>query len=249
MFDRDTMIVSYDPQRGEQRGSRGRKVDPKSKGLGDCIDCGLCVQVCPTGIDIREGLQYQCISCAACIDVCDGVMDKMNYPRGLVRYDTQNGLAGHLTPAEHWRRVFRPRVLVYSAILLVATGALIASLALRTPFKVDVVRDRTSLARIVDEGRIENVYRLQIMNASELTQRYHVEVTGLENAQVVGTTDVEIGPAAARWMPLTVQVPPDSARVAGSGAHRVDFQITQLPADPGAARWQHSEHTTFIVPR
>jgi cytochrome c oxidase accessory protein FixG len=248
MFDRDTLIVTYDAERGEPRGGRNRSTDLAAAKLGHCIDCELCVQVCPTGIDIRKGLQYECIGCTSCIDVCDSVMDKMQYPRGLVRYDTQNGLARHLTPAEHWRRVFRPRVLVYSATLLVAIAALITSLALRTPFKVDVVRDRTSLARIVDDGRVENVYRLQIMNASERTQHYRIAVGGLPGAQVVGAAEVEIGPAAARWVPLAVQVPPDSARTAGNGAHRIDFEITQQTGPDGAAR-QRSERSTFIVPR
>ena len=96
MFDRDTLIISYDAQRGEPRGSRPRGVDPASVGKGDCINCTLCVQVCPTGIDIRDGLQYECIGCAACIDACNGVMDKMQMPRGLIRYATQNAMAAAL---------------------------------------------------------------------------------------------------------------------------------------------------------
>ena len=119
MFDKDTLIISYDRARGEPQGSRSRKADLAKLGLGDCIDCTLCVQVCPTGIDIRQGLQYECIGCAACIDVCDSVMDKMNYPRGLIRYDTQNGLAQHLSRSQRLARIFRPRVLVYGAILAV----------------------------------------------------------------------------------------------------------------------------------
>ena len=102
MFDKDTMIVSYDPGRGEPRGSRPRSLahaEVKAQGKGDCIDCTLCVQVCPTGIDIRDGLQYECISCSACIDVCDGVMDKMQYPRGLIRFATENGLEHGYEPA------------------------------------------------------------------------------------------------------------------------------------------------------
>ncbi|HPO20295.1 MAG TPA: cytochrome c oxidase accessory protein CcoG, partial [Rubrivivax sp.] len=179
MFDKDTLIISYDPERGEPRGSRSRKADRQAIGKGDCIDCTLCVQVCPTGIDIRHGLQYECIGCAACIDVCNGVMDKMNYPRGLIRYDTQNAMALHLTPHQRLQRVFRPRVLVYSAILLLLVAALVASMALRSPFRVDIVRDRASLARLVDDGQIENIYRLQIMNATETAQRYRVAVRGL----------------------------------------------------------------------
>ena len=131
MFDKDTLIISYDTARGDPRGSRGRKADPKAMGLGYCIDCGLCVQVCPTGIDIRNGLQYECIGCAACIDVCDGVMDKMGYPRGLVRYATQNSIAHRWSAATMWRRVLRPRVLVYTAVLVLICAALGMSLALR----------------------------------------------------------------------------------------------------------------------
>jgi cytochrome c oxidase accessory protein FixG len=252
MFDKDTLVISYDAERGEPRGQnakRGRGIEPQAAGLGSCIDCELCVQVCPTGIDIRKGLQYECIGCAACIDVCEGVMDKMQYPRGLIRYDTQNGLALRLSPAEHWRRLLRPRVLVYSTILLLVCIALVTSLALRTPFKVDVVRDRAALARLVDEGRIENVYRLQLMNASEQAQRFRVAVGGLAGARLVGAAEVEVGPAAARWMPVAVQMTPEAALAAGSGAHRIEFEITQTAAAPGDREWQRSERSTFVVPR
>ncbi len=189
MFDKDTMIVSYDPGRGEPRGSRPRSLahaDVAAQGKGDCIDCTLCVQVCPTGIDIRDGLQYECISCSACIDVCDGVMDKMQYPRGLIRFATQNALAGGWSRREMLARVLRPRVLIYSVVLLAIVGAFVTSLALRSPFRVDVVRDRAALARLVEDGRIENVYRLQLMNASERAQRFEVRVQGLPGATVVG---------------------------------------------------------------
>jgi cytochrome c oxidase accessory protein FixG len=248
MFDRDTLTVTYDAERGEPRGTRGRSADLKAAQLGHCIDCKLCVQVCPTGIDIRQGLQYECIGCAACIDVCDGVMDKMQYPRGLIRYDTENGLARHLSRAQQWARVLRPRVLIYSAILLAVSAALVASLALRSPFKVDVVRDRAALARLVQDGRIENVYRLQVMNASEVTQRYRITVSGLDGVQRVGAGEVEVGPAAARWVPLAVQLPPTSAAQAGAGAHRIDFRITQLAA-PGHTERRLDERSTFLIPR
>ncbi len=251
MFDKDTLIVTYDAERGEPRGTRGRKTDLKAAKLGHCIDCGLCVQVCPTGIDIRKGLQYECINCAACIDVCNGVMDKMQYPPGLIRFDTQNGLAQHLTRGQEWKRVLRPRVLIYGAILLLVSGALLASLVLRTPFKVDVLRDRASLARIVDEGRIENVYRLQIMNASEQAQRYRIAVGGLPGLTLVRSDEVEVGPAAARWVPVAVQLPPQAAQAAGPGAHRIDFEVAQqrAPSDPQGPQWQRSERSTFVVPR
>jgi polyferredoxin len=172
----------------------------------------------------------------------------MQYPRGLIRYDTQNGLQQHLSRGEEVKRVLRPRVIVYSAILVVVSAAVLASLVLRTPFKVDVVRDRGSLARIVDEGRVENVYRLQIMNASEQTQRYRIAVGGIDGAQVIGAGDVDVGPAAARWVPLAVQVPHRSARAIGDGAHRIDFEITQLPTGDGSS-WDRSERSTFVVPR
>ncbi len=247
MFDRDTLTVSYDAERGEPRGPRGRSTDLAAAELGHCIDCTLCVQVCPTGIDIRDGLQYECIGCTACIDVCNHVMDKMHYPRGLIRYDTQNGLAQHLTRRQHWARVARPRVLVYGAILLAICAAFIASLALRTPFKVDVVRDRASLARIVEDGRVENVYRLQVMNASEQPQRYLIGVSGLAGASVAGNAEVDVAGAAARWMPVAVQLPHAAARAAGPGAHRIEFEISQLA--PDGARAQLSERSTFVIPR
>jgi cytochrome c oxidase accessory protein FixG len=172
MFDKDTLIISYDEERGEPRGGvrakrsqESRRTDANGAPLGDCIDCELCVQVCPTGIDIRKGLQYECIGCTACIDVCNGVMDKMQYPRGLIRYATQNGLQKHLSRTQVIARVLRPRVLVYSGVLVLICAALLTSLFMRTPFKVDVVRDRGALARQVEDGWVENVYRLQIMNA------------------------------------------------------------------------------------
>jgi len=185
MFDNDTLIVSYDAERGEPRGSRGRKVDYKAQGLGSCIDCELCVHVCPTGIDIRQGLQYECIGCAGCVDVCDSVMDKMGYPRGLIRFTTENAMKRGWGEREILGHVLRPRVLIYTAILAVLCLALAFSLAMRTPLKVDVVRDRATLSRIVEGGMLENVYLLQIMNATEKPQKYHTGAAGLEGLVVV----------------------------------------------------------------
>ena len=245
MFDRDTMIVSYDAARGDPRGTRARSADLAQLNLGHCIDCGLCVHVCPVGIDIRDGLQYECIACTACIDACDGVMDKMKYPRGLIRYATQNGVAKGLSHAQMFKRVLRPRVLIYGGMLLAIAGAFAASLALRHTLKVDVVRDRTSLARLVDEGRIENVYRLQLMNATERPQRYRVGVQGIAGAELAQGAEVDVAPAEARWVTLAVSVPPDSARSLGPGAHPIRFQIT--PAGDVSA--VVSEKSTFVVPR
>jgi cytochrome c oxidase accessory protein FixG len=252
MFDKDTLIISYDIERGEPRGQnalRGRSSQPKPAALGDCIDCNLCVQVCPTGIDIRKGLQYECIGCAACIDVCNGVMDKMQYPQGLIRYDTQNGLSQHLTRAQRWRRVLRPRVLVYGAVLAAICGALAASLWLRTPFRVDVVRDRGTLARAVEDGRIENVYRLQLMNSSESAQRFRIRVGGLVGAQLTGQAEVSVAAAESRWVPVTVQLAPQDAQRAGGGAHAIEFEIERLPSSADNQVWRRHERSTFVVPR
>jgi cytochrome c oxidase accessory protein FixG len=249
MFDKDTLIVSYDTERGEPRGSRSRKADPKKLGKGDCIDCGLCVQVCPTGIDIRNGLQYECIGCTACIDVCNGVMEKMNYPRGLIRYATQNGLARHLSRAAVLKRVLRPRVLVYSAILLLLLALLATSIALRSPFRVDVVRDRAALARLVDDGQVENVYRLQIMNATEQPQRYRVAVKGLSGIVLDGGDTLEVLPAQARWMSVAARVPAHTAAASGPGAHAIEFEIQRLDQQPDAPVARTVEKSTFVVPR
>jgi cytochrome c oxidase accessory protein FixG len=249
MFDKDTLIISYDTERGEPRGTRGRKTDLKAANLGHCIDCGLCVQVCPTGIDIRKGLQYECIGCTACIDVCNGVMDKMRYPRGLIRYDTQSGMERHLSRTDLVRRVLRPRVLVYSCVLLLIVAALGVSLWLRSPFKVDVVRDRGTLARLVDDGWIENVYQLQIMNTTERAQHYRIAATGLAGMRTDARGDVVLEPAQARWVPIAVSVPPQVAQAAGPGAHRIDFVVERVASGDGDNARTQTEKSTFVVPR
>ncbi len=241
MFDRDTLIVSYDTARGEPRGARSRKADAAALSLGACVDCTLCVQVCPTGIDIRAGLQYECIGCAACVDVCDGVMDKMNYPRGLISFTTETAMARHWRRPQIWRRVLRPRVLVYSAILLVLCVGLLWSLVVRTPLKVDVVRDRTALSRIVAGGKLENVYRLQIMNATEQPQRYRIAATGLDGLTLDSDPEVAVGPAESRWVAVRLQIAYASA---SPGSHPIEFSIGD------AAGASHvSEKSVFLVPR
>ena len=252
MFDKDTLIISYDEERGEPRGGvrrQGRKTDLKAAGLGDCIDCGLCVQVCPTGIDIRKGLQYECIGCTACIDVCNGVMDKMQTPRGLIRYATQNGLQKGLSRAAVLARVLRPRVLVYTAVLVLIVGALGASLWARSPFRVDVVRDRGALAREIENGWVENVYRLQIMNATESTQTYRVRAEGLPGLTIEATGDVQLGPAMARWLPVALRLPPEAAASAGGGVHAVRFIIERVAEGQGETPRTLIEKSTFMVPR
>lgn len=242
MFDKDTMIVTYDEARGEPRGARKKGADPASVGLGACIDCTLCVQVCPTGIDIRKGLQYECIGCGACADVCDEVMDKVGYPRGLVKYSTQNGMQQGWTRAQMLRRALRPRVLVYSAILLAITVAVFTSLALRTPLKVDVIRDRGALARMVEQGRIENVFRLQVMNATESTQRYQIGVSGLPGIELASPAEVEVLPTEVRSTAVRVQIPPGST---APGSHTIVFDIRAM----GESADHVSEKAAFVVPR
>ncbi|SFU93914.1 cytochrome c oxidase accessory protein FixG [Paenacidovorax caeni] len=241
MFDKDTLIVTYDTQRGEPRGARSKKVDPKAAGLGDCIDCSLCVQVCPTGIDIRNGLQYECIGCGLCVDACNSVMDKVNYPRGLIRYATQNGMLQRWSSAQMVRRVLRPRVLFYTTVLVGLSVALLTSLSLRVPLKVDVVRDRAALSRLVAGGQLENVYRLQIMNATEAPQRYRISASGLEGLTVASEPEVEIGPAESRWVPVLLRIPYGSA---SEGSHAVHFEVQTVQ---GAAHV--TEKSVFLVPR
>lgn len=241
MFDRDTLIVTYDAERGEPRGARSKKADPAKLNLGACVDCSLCVQVCPTGIDIRKGLQYECIGCGACADVCDTVMDKLGYARGLVKYSTQNAVSEHWTRGEILRHVLRPRVLIYSSILGAVVLAMVVSLVLRTPFKVDVVRDRGVLARLVDGGRVENVYRLQIMNATESNQQFTIAVEGLPGLAIASEHDVAIESTQARWVAVRVQAPYD---VAPAGSHAIHFVVTGQ-----GSTGQVAEKSVFIVPR
>ena len=241
MFDNDTLVVTYDEARGEPRGARSRKADPLSLNLGACVNCSLCVQVCPTGIDIRDGLQYECIGCGACADVCDGVMDKMGYAPGLIKYSTNNAINQNWTKSETLRHVLRPRVLIYSAILAAVVIAMVVSLAMRTPFKVDVVRDRGMLARMVEAGRIENVYRLQIMTATETTQNFSISVEGLQGLAVVSDKDVTIDSTQSRWVAVRVQAPPN---VASPGSHNIQFVVAGQDTVGRVA-----EKSVFIVPR
>ena len=241
MFDKDTLIVTYDTERGEPRGKRSKKADPAALNLGACVDCSLCVQVCPTGIDIRNGLQYECIGCGACADVCDTVMDKVGYPRGLVRYTTQNAMAKHWTTSQTLRHVLRPRILVYSAILGAIIIAMVVSLSIRTPFKVNVVRDRGVMARIVAGGNLENVYRLQVMNATESTQTYQFSVSGLKGITIGSQTTVTLDSTQARGVAVRVQLPYDAAP---PGSHPIQFEIKSLDT-----AMQITEKSVFVVPR
>ena len=192
MFDPDTLVITYDYQRGEPRGGRRKEADYKAAGLGDCVDCGICVQVCPTGIDIRNGLQYMCIGCAACIDACDQVMEKMAYPKGLIRYSTENAIEGKYADKEILKHVFRPRTLFYSAILVGIFVAFLITLAQRVPLRVDVIRDRLTLSRETPAGGIENIYRLQIINMDGRPHQYTIAAKGIDGLKVTSGERVEI---------------------------------------------------------
>jgi cytochrome c oxidase accessory protein FixG len=241
MFDPDTLVITYDPERGEPRGQRKKGVDPKTVGKGDCIDCSLCVQVCPTGIDIRNGLQYECIGCAACIDVCDDVMAQMNYPKGLIRYTTENALAQHWAWRDILSHIVRPRIIIYTVILVGITLALIWGLANKADLRVNVIRDRAILAREVEGGLIENVYRLQVMNVTEQAHRYVVTVSGLDNIKMEGETAVEVSPAASKSLNVAVRVPPEAAK---KGSHTIFFDV-KAENNPQLAV---HEKATFLMP-
>ncbi len=241
MLDSDSLIVSYDPARGEARGPRKKGSDYKAQGLGDCIDCTLCVQVCPVGIDIRNGFQYECIGCGLCIDACDSVMDTMQYPRGLIRFTTQNGVTKGWAKSKILRNVFRPRVLIYSAILIGLSIATVVSMGMRQPLKVDIIRDRASIARIVAGGKLENIYRLQIMNATESEQKYRIQVHGLDHIELVEGHEITVQPTETIGLSARVQIPYGSA---SSGSHPIVFDV-----DAQSGQGRVSEHSVFLVPR
>ncbi|MDD2729635.1 cytochrome c oxidase accessory protein CcoG [Malikia sp.] len=247
MFDRDTLIIGYDAARGEPRGSRPRAADAKALGLGDCISCTMCVQVCPTGIDIRDGLQIDCIGCAACIDACDEVMDKIKRPRGLIRYSSQTGLEQGWGRDRVLRRALRPRVLVYGALLLAISAAFVIGLAQRSPFRVDVMRDRGVLARMVEQGAIENVYRLQIMNSQESVQRYRIGVTGQNGLTLAASPSIELEPMAERTVTVTARLAGQQAAPLAGQALTIHFAVEQLGGD--RAGHQVIEKSSFLVPR
>ena len=246
MFDPDTLIITYDPARGEPRGSRSKSVDPRAKGLGDCVDCEICVQVCPTGIDIRNGLQYECIACGACIDGCDQVMDKMGYPRGLIRYSTENAMQGkYAEEATAVRKIsshmLRPRVLIYTAILATVIAAMSVTLAMRVPVKLNVLKDRANLVRETNDGWMENVYRLQIMNTSETPHRFAMSVRGLPGVRLVADTPVvSVAGAASIIVPVSVQVDPSAV---SPGSHRIDFEVRAVDDEQLAA---HSNSSFYL---
>lgn len=249
MFDRDTLIIGYDTARGEPRGAKPKDRAQPTLRQGDCIDCTLCVQVCPTGIDIRQGLQSNCIGCAACIDACDAVMDKINLPRGLVRYSSQNGLEHGWDMKTVARRLRRPRVLVYATLLGAVGVALVWSLWQRTPLRVDVIRDRGVLARTVEQGAVENLYRLHLMNAQERGQKYRITVLGPQGVVLPLLQGAEISLLAMeeRSVGLAVRLPAELARTLAGQTVPIEFQV-QTVAGAATAHGVR-EKSTLLVPR
>ena len=198
MFDDNTLIISYDEKRGDPRGTRKRGTD-KPTDKGDCIDCSLCVQACPTGIDIRDGLQYQCIACAACIDACDDVMNKMDYDPGLIRYTTLNEISGK------GLHIFRPRVYLYTSILIGLILAMSWSLFTRIPVSLDVNRDRNILYREATNGDLENVFTLKIMNQDSKAHKFVITMEGLPGS-VLDPDEKEISAASGETANTLVRV-------------------------------------------
>ncbi|GJL82264.1 MAG: ferredoxin [marine bacterium B5-7] len=237
MVDANTLIISYDSVRGEPRGPRKKGIDPADVELGSCIDCTICVQVCPTGIDIRDGLQYQCIGCAACIDACDDVMEKMNYPKGLIRYTTQKALAGEDT------HVLRPRMFVYAGLMIVVVTAVLFGLLTRDVIGLDVIRDRNALYRETGDGLIENVYTLKIVNMDGEAHVFDVDIDGLDGAQLVEDGDsVEV--ESGRVVSYVVRVQVDPNRMTQQSS---DFMFRiHSPTAPGL---DAEENARFVGPR
>jgi cytochrome c oxidase accessory protein FixG len=234
MFDKDTLVVSYDEARGEKRGSRKRTADPKTLGLGDCIDCDLCVQVCPTGIDIRDGLQYQCITCALCIDACDSVMDRMGYPRGLVRYTTEHELAGGTT------RLLRPRLIGYCTAVVLMVCLFVTVLLGRITVGIDAIRERGQLYREMPDGAIENVYTLKLRNMGDATATFRLSVRGIEGLRLVGEDTVTISAGDVLALPVALHAPPDAVH----GGAEIEFTLQSVDD----AQLQATADSRFLAP-
>nr|WP_059391313.1 cytochrome c oxidase accessory protein CcoG [Pseudomonas toyotomiensis] len=234
MFDSDTLVISYDAARGENRGPRRKDADYKAEGLGDCIDCTMCVQVCPTGIDIRDGLQLECIGCGACVDACDSVMDKLGYARGLVRYSSENELAGGKT---HW---LRPRLIGYAAMLALMIGAFAWALAERPLISLDVTRDR-GLFRENALGQIENIYSLKIINKTQQPRSYAIALVDASDFELHGPRTLNLAPGEIRDLPVSVAL---TATYNAAGPQTLRFEVR----DQADSQSHVSTKSTFLAP-
>ncbi len=228
MLDRDSLIISYDESRAEPRGHRPRRADPAELGLGQCIDCDRCVRVCPTGIDIRDGLQYQCIGCAACVDACTDVMSQMGYGESLVRYSSENrdeGLPG---------RWVRPRLVGYATIMTAIVTLFAVTVATRLPLDLDVIRDRNRLYRESWDGSVENVYSLRISNRADTPQEYAIDFDSEVPLEYRGDRVVSVPPGDMRIVPVSLlraaETPP------GETVSDVEFTIRSEADERAVAR-------------
>ena len=246
LTDMNTMVIAYDTQRGEARGSRARSADPTALGLGNCIDCTLCVQVCPTGIDIRDGLQNECIACAACIDACDQVMVKMNYPRGLIRYSSATGMQERLSARQMILQVWRPRVWMYGALMLLVASLLIVGLSARKGVAVDVIKDRGALAREQGNGDIENIYLLKVMNAAEHARTYRVSVQGLPGMTLVTPAALDVPATGIGSLTVRLALGAQAAQAYRGQAIPITFKVQRADTDREVAI---EEKSTFVIPR
>ena len=238
MFDADTLIVSYDAARGEPRGSRKKGIDPAEVGKGDCIDCEICVQVCPTGIDIRNGLQIECISCTACIDACDEVMEKMDYPPGLIRYTTEHSLEGKQT------KVFRPRLFGYGTALLVMIGLFIITVGNISQVSLDIERDRNVLFRETRGGQIENVYIVSVFNKGTTERSYELSMHGRPGLTLeLPDSRLVVGPSSKLRLPLNVHI--DPAELDGETNIPITFEVVATDDDSVIA----TSESRFMAPR
>jgi cytochrome c oxidase accessory protein FixG len=218
MVDADSLVVSYDAARGEPRGSRKKDAALSEGGLGDCIDCQMCVQVCPTGIDIRDGLQMECIGCAACIDACDSIMDKMGYDRGLVRYASERELKGDKS------NLLRPRLLGYFAFLVLMIGLFAWGVASRPLVTLDVERDR-GMYRFTSEGNIENSYLLKLTNKDSSPRYLVISVRGFKGSVITGPGGVVVEAGEKVEVPFSVAFPPS---LLDAGANDIVFEVSML---------------------
>ncbi|KAA1173288.1 cytochrome c oxidase accessory protein CcoG [Marinobacter salinexigens] len=234
MVDADSVVISYDAERGEPRGSRRRDAMPASVELGDCIDCQLCVQVCPTGIDIRDGLQMECIGCAACIDACDSIMDKMGYARGLVRYASERDLKGGKT------NLLRPRLVGYFAFLVLMIAVFAWGVASRPLITLDVERDR-GMYRYTNAGEVENSYLLKLTNKDNSQKYLIIEVEDPLRVSTTGPLGVVVEAGEKVEVPYSVALP---ASALNAGANDIVFQISTLHGEKELI----TETSTFLAP-
>ena len=184
MFDEDTLVVTYQGYRGEPRSRHHKKAIARGEQVGDCVDCGLCVQVCPTGIDIRDGVQLECIGCGLCVDACNSVMEKMGLPRDLIRHDTDRNMRARARGEKPVFRLIRPRTIIYSVMLAVVGAGLLTALMARSETDINLIHDRNPLFQRLSDGSIRNGFTLKILNKTHEPHRYEITFGGIEGLTI-----------------------------------------------------------------